>query len=74
MLLVINRRKAVRESKKGRGRPVVYPDDRMTTIRLAPADRQVLEDIGQGNVSEGIRRLAEKYRQALARVEEKNNG
>lgn len=60
------------QEKRPRGRPVVFPEDRLTTIRLAPADREILSMIGQGNMSEGIRRLVEKYRQALARIEEKN--
>ena len=56
---------------KKRGRPRLIEASVRTSIILSAKDIAVLNEIGQGNTSLGIRRLVEKYRQAVARVEEK---
>lgn len=59
--------------KKKWGRQPVFGERRLTTLQLSPEDREVLDRIGDGNMSEGVRRLVDGYRQqSLTRIEEKN--
>jgi len=58
--------------QKKRGRPRLIDRPIRTSIIISEADLAALHEIGRGNISLAIRLLVEKYRQALARVEEKN--
>ena len=58
--------------QKKRGRPRLIDRPVRTSIIISEEDLAKLNEIGRGNISLAIRLLVDKYRQALARIEEKN--
>lgn len=54
------------------GRPREVDEGKRTSMFISVDDLEVLNEIGRGNRSKGLRMLIEKYREAAARVQEKN--